>query len=49
VLIRLALNIIAPEVDDLVPQPIFSLLDVVDEGAELSTAPTTGGYGAPAG
>ena len=35
--------------DNLVPQPSFSLLDIVDEGTELSAAPTAGSYGAPGG
>jgi hypothetical protein len=49
VLFSLVLSVVETGVDDFIPQPTFSLSDVVDEGADLSAAPTTGGYGAPAG
>ena len=43
------LPIVEPGVDELVRQAAFALFDVVDEGAEVSTAPSTGGYGAGSG
>ena len=38
--------IVEPRVGELVRQMAFSHFDVVDEGIEVGTAPTTGGYGA---
>jgi len=38
-------GIIEPGVPEIVGQTAFALSDVVDEGAELGTAPTTGGCG----
>src|SRR5215210_7794080 len=42
-------GIIEPGVGELVRQTAFTLSDVVDEGAELGAAPTTGGRGAGGG
>jgi len=39
-------GIIEPGVGELVRQTAFALSDVVDEGAEVGAAPTTGGCGA---
>src|SRR5215207_6450849 len=49
VLFCLILGVVAPGMDILIPQPAFSLLDVVDNGAVVGTAPTTGRRGADAG
>src|SRR5215208_2909701 len=38
-------GLIEPGVPEIVGQTAFALSDVVDEGAELGTAPTTGGCG----
>src|ERR671911_477756 len=42
-------GIIEPGVGEIVGQTAFALSDVVDEGAQVGTAPTTGGRGAAAG
>jgi hypothetical protein len=51
VLIFLGLGVVVPEGADLIAQPSFALLDILDEdvlgnGAVVGPAPTTGGYGA---
>src|SRR5215210_2488194 len=43
VLLCLLSGVVEPGVDELVWQPAFALSDVVDEGAEVGAAPTTGG------
>src|SRR5215207_7508413 len=42
-------GIIEPGVGEIVRQTAFALSDLVDEGAKLGAAPTTGGRGAGAG
>jgi hypothetical protein len=39
-------GVVEPGVGELIRQTAFSLLDVVDEAAEVGAAPTTGAYGA---
>jgi hypothetical protein len=41
VLICLLLNVVAPRMSDLMSQPVFSLLDLVDNAAVVGAAPTT--------
>ena len=42
-------GIIEPGVGEIVRQTSFALSDLVDEGAQVGTAPTTGGCGAGSG
>src|SRR5215208_2442822 len=49
VLLCLLSGIIEPGVGELIRQTAFALSDLVDEGVEVGTAPTTGGRGGGAG